>query len=172
VESQFGTHKDTFRKGYNGGIFQVDLIGFKDTQNVKSHPGLKTKFAKIQKAFGIDWNKVTWKDLRKPLYSAIAARLYLSNKPGAIPTSLNKQAEYWKEYYNSNHPNAGGTATKFETRWKEYLKSQQKSSSSSRKIGHKFNVRHNAGSGYPWRYKGRVYRYGRYGSFEHFEHEP
>lgn len=149
VESQFGTHKDTYRKGYNGGIFQVDYIGFKDTQNIKSHPGLKAKFEKIQEAFGIDWSKVTWKDLRKPLYSAIAARLYLLNKPGAIPSSLKGQAEYWKKNYNSNHPNAGGTITKFENRWNAYIKSQKKKSSPG--TGNQ--------PGYIWRRLGQPQRY-------------
>jgi len=66
----------------------MDTIGFQDTQQTSSHPGLVNKFARIQAAYGIDWVAVSWIDLKKPLYSAIAARLYLSNIPGAIPASL------------------------------------------------------------------------------------
>ena len=44
VESNNGLHPGTYRKGYYGGIYQVDRIGFEDTQNVKSHPGLSEKF--------------------------------------------------------------------------------------------------------------------------------
>merc|ERR1711955_163493 len=111
VESRFGNDPDTVRKGYDGGIFQVDKIGFKDSQDVRSHPGLGRKFAAIKQAFGIDWSKVSWKDLRKPLYSAIAARLYLLNKPGRIPSSLQGQASYWKHHYNSGA--GAGTVDKF-----------------------------------------------------------
>ena len=67
----------------------------------------------IKKEFNIDWQKVEWKDLQKPLYSAIAARLVYLNKPAKIPKDLKKQAEYWKKYYNSEHKNAKGTVEKF-----------------------------------------------------------
>lgn len=36
---RFGEDSSTYRKGYEGGIFQMDSIGFKDTQNTASHPG-------------------------------------------------------------------------------------------------------------------------------------
>jgi receptor-type tyrosine-protein phosphatase Q len=113
VESMHGKHPNTYRDGYHGGIWQVDEIGFKDTQDVRSHPGLTAKFAKIERDFGIDWSKVKYEDLRKPLYSAIAARLKYSNVESAIPPSnqLYKQAEYWKKYYNTQ--SGKGTVKKF-----------------------------------------------------------
>ena len=111
VESRDGTHPNTYRAGYHGGIWQVDLIGFKDTQDIISHPGLRKKYQKIQEHFGIDWRTVQWMDLRKPLYSALAARLLLSNKPRAIPRDLRGQAEYWKQHYNT--PKGKGTVAKF-----------------------------------------------------------
>ena len=40
VESKFGRDARTYPSGYNRGIWQVDDIGFKDTQNTNSHPGL------------------------------------------------------------------------------------------------------------------------------------
>ena len=119
VESRFGEHSGTYRRGYYGGIFQVDRKGFQATQDVRSHPGLRRKFQKIERAFCIKWRDVRWWELRKPLYSAIAARLFLSNKPGAIPSSLKGQALYWKNYYNSGA--GAGTATKFLNRWKKYV---------------------------------------------------
>lgn len=115
VESKDGEDTDTYREGYHGGIWQVDLIGFQDTQNVRSHPGLTNKFTEIEQHFDISWGTVTWEDLRKPLYSILAARLLLSNKPEAIPDTIESQAEYWKNYYNSNDPNAMGTVEKFIT---------------------------------------------------------
>jgi len=118
VESHFGEHRSTYRSGYHGGIFQVDKEGFKATQDVRSHPGLARKFKKINKDFCIDWREVNWRDLRSPLYSAIAARLFLSNKPKAIPYSLEGQAIYWKEFYNTN--SGKGSADKFKRRWNQY----------------------------------------------------
>ncbi|XP_072042533.1 uncharacterized protein [Amphiura filiformis] len=103
VESKDGTHPNTYRAGYDGGIWQVDRIGFEDTKDTVSHPGLVAKYVQIQQAFGIDWPRVQWSDIRKPLYSAIAARLFLSNKPQAIPNSADivGQAAYWKLHYNT-----------------------------------------------------------------------
>jgi len=120
VESRFGKDRLTFRSGYYGGIFQVDLKGFQATQDKRSHPGLSRKFEKIKKAFCIDWSQVRWNELTKPLYSAIAARLFLSNKPGAIPYSLSGQAKYWKDHYNSQY--GKGTVEEFKKRWEAYLK--------------------------------------------------
>ena len=104
VESIDGEQKDTYRAGYHGGIWQVDEIGFQDTQNTTSHPDLVAKFARIERVFGIYWITVTWEDLEKPFYSALAARLFLSNIEEAIPSSseIEEQAEYWNTYYNTD----------------------------------------------------------------------
>ena len=111
VESKDGTDPNTYRDGYYGGIWQVDEIGFEDTQDTMSHPGLVNKFAKIKAEFGIDWSSVQWKGLEKPFYSGLAARLFLSNIPEAIPCELDEQARYWKKYYNTE---AGkGTVQRF-----------------------------------------------------------
>ena len=101
VESDFGNHPNTYRDNYHGGIWQVDKIGFADTQNVASHPRLKARFEQIQAATGISWQNTIWEDQRKPIYSGIAARLLLFNIPAAIPTDLNGQAQYWKTHYNT-----------------------------------------------------------------------
>lgn len=112
VESKFGDDPNTFKdrvqdddgvaKKYHGGIWQVDKIGFDATKDTGSHPSLNGKYEIIRQKFGIWWPDVTWSDLRKPLYSAIAARLYLSRVPQPIPSTLNDQAEYWKEHYNTS----------------------------------------------------------------------
>ena len=65
------------------------------------------------------WGEVRWVELRKPLYSALAARLHLANVPAAIPVSLAGQAEYWKRYYNTEA--GGGSAESFIKRWEEYI---------------------------------------------------
>ena len=44
-----------------------------------------------------------WEDLRKPLFSALAAHLILSNVTESIPlaSDVAAQASYWRRYYNS-----------------------------------------------------------------------
>ena len=98
AESHYGTNPNTYRPGYYGGIWQVDEIGFKATQDTVSHPGLKDKFRAIQNQYGIDWTTVEWQKLVTPLYSGIAARLFISNIPHAIPSDIPSQAVYWKQY--------------------------------------------------------------------------
>ena len=44
---------------------------------------------------------MSWSDMTKPLYSALAARLFLTNVPTSIPQDLTGQAQYWKNHYNS-----------------------------------------------------------------------
>ena len=121
VESRFGEHPGTFREGYHGGIFQIDYVGFKDTQDDYSHPGLKAKLEKLKEE-GLDWKKMKWIDLRTPIYCAVAARLFLSNIPEAIPSSLEGQAKYWKKYYNTG--SGKGSAEEFVERWNDYIRNK------------------------------------------------
>ena len=110
VESRDGEDAATYRAGYSGGIWQVDSAGFADTQALSSHPGLRKSHDGIRQKLAIDWKDASWADCRKPLYSALAARLLLSTKQAAIPDSLQQQAEYWKQHYNKT---GKGTAHKF-----------------------------------------------------------
>jgi len=52
----------------------------------------------IREAFGIDWTSVEWKDLRKPLYSALGARLFVALKSSTdsvpVPRAIDDQARY------------------------------------------------------------------------------
>lgn len=110
-ESHYGTHPNTFREGYYGGVAQVDPIGFEDTQDVKAHPGLRRKYDQIRQHFGINWEDVQYEDLVDPLHSVIAGRLRYMNVPKRVPEDDYGQAKYWKKYYNTD---AGkGTPEKF-----------------------------------------------------------
>ena len=103
VESCYGLNR---RAGKD--IWQIDSIGFEDTQNLASHPGLQKKFD-ILKAKGIDWPSKTHIDIESNIFlNCIAARLLLGNKPGSIPNDLEGQATYWKTHYNSSSDFAGG----------------------------------------------------------------
>lgn len=103
VESCYGLNP---RAGYN--YWQVDPIAFEDTKSLDAHPNLKKKY-EILKKHGIDWATKTYNDITKDsLLNCIAARLYLSNKPGTIGNDIQSQADYWKTYYNTGY-GAGST---------------------------------------------------------------
>lgn len=113
AESDMGRAKGTYRKDYYGGVAQIDEAGFKSTQDLTSHPRLEGALNKLKKEHGIDWMAMEWKDLSNPQNSAIAARLFLLNKPDAIPKKLKDRADYWKEHYNTAE--GKGTANHFIT---------------------------------------------------------
>ena len=104
VESLDGQVTRTYREGYDGGIWQVNQVAFLDTQNLSAHPGLDSLYGNIQTYFDIDWQYVTWEDLRKPFYSGLAARIYLWNIGKSIPLAgeIVEQALYWRDIYNYN----------------------------------------------------------------------
>ena len=85
----------------SGGIWHVSYAAFQDTLNTIAYSRLVNKYEQIWKLYRIDWRSVNYKDLDKPLYSALAARLFLSNFPEYIPPAhqVEDQAEYWKFKY-------------------------------------------------------------------------
>lgn len=113
VETRDGTSRITYRFGYHGGIWQVDEAVFEETKDNISHPELTVKHEQILAFFGIDWPSVVWEDLRKPLYSGLAARLFLCTIAPPIPlaSDIENQAEYWKQFYDT--PEGGGTVEMF-----------------------------------------------------------
>lgn len=86
----------------DGGIWQVSGFAFHDTMDTGAHYRLPSKYYKIRQAFPrIDWPSTTRQDLDKPFFSALAARLYLSNFKEPIPNAnrIEEQAYYWKAFY-------------------------------------------------------------------------
>ena len=102
VETWDGTDKDTYRDNYHGGIWQVDEDMFDKTQLMVGSTKTSRLAANIQIQFGVDWQAITWEDLRKPLYSGLAASLFLSDIKETIPhaSDVEGQAKYWKTYYD------------------------------------------------------------------------
>jgi hypothetical protein len=83
---------------------QVDKEMFDETQSDESFSTLKQYFIGIKQTFDIDWTVVSWSDLKKPLYSALGARLYIQLRLQSslvIPRAVNEQAVFWMTYYNS-----------------------------------------------------------------------
>lgn len=96
-----------FREGYNGGIWQVDEDIFNETLDTLAHPELQADdgiYARVLDMFGVDWPSIRWVDLRRPLFSALAARIFFEivNEPIPRTGDLQAQAEFWKRHYNSD----------------------------------------------------------------------
>ena len=123
VETSNGNDEDTYRSGYDGGIWAVDENLFDATQNTASYSVLTNLHQQIQSTFSIQWSSVEWNDLRKPLYSALAARLYFYTVSASIPISSNiqSQATYWVTYYNPS-----GSASNFVTLVNELVAQDRK----------------------------------------------
>ena len=113
VETWDGTDNDTYRDNYHGGIWQVDEDMFNRTQVIVGSTRTSRLAANIQVEFGIDWQAITWEDLRKPLFSGLAARLFLSDimEPIPLASNIEGQANYWKTYYDL--PSGPGTEEEF-----------------------------------------------------------
>ena len=86
-----------------GGIWAVSEAAFESTKNT-SNVLLALKHELILQQFSIAWQSVQLSDLRRPLYSALAARLALFTAPRAIPndTDVTGQAEFWRDNYNTD----------------------------------------------------------------------
>ena len=99
-----GTQPDTYRAGYHGGIWAVDEDQFLKTKNTTLYTRLPARLQQIELRFGINWLDTQWVELRKPIYSAIAARLVLYIAPASIPSAddLPSQAQFWVAHYNRN----------------------------------------------------------------------
>ena len=102
AETRDGSDLDTYSEGNYGGIWAVSEVAFENSKDT-SMPLLALKHKQIIQQFGIDWLFVPMNELRKPFYSALAARLVLYAAPRAIPsdTDIEAQAQFWRENYNS-----------------------------------------------------------------------
>ncbi|XP_076457342.1 uncharacterized protein LOC143291387 [Babylonia areolata] len=106
VESQDGLDPNTYVAGYDGGIWKVSQSMLNATTSCPAV--IQLPCSTIRTELGIDWTQVKWTDLRKPLYSGLAASLYLMVKLGnstpAIPATLKDQADLWTHRYHSGAP--------------------------------------------------------------------
>lgn len=101
VETRDGTKSNSSQRG---GIWAIDN-GKLDI--VRTSAELQEKRSATRDKFGIEWSEMTWKDLRKPLYAGLVARLYLlylESTSRVIPLAgdVRSQAQFWFDYYYSN----------------------------------------------------------------------
>ncbi|CAG7720650.1 unnamed protein product [Allacma fusca] len=103
VETHFGLAKDTFRNSETKGIWSLRE---EDYNKTKADP-LKEIHAHIKKHFKINWRNTTYRQLNTPIYSGLAARLFLQTVSEDIPQTKVSQSHYWRKYYTQK-PNKTG----------------------------------------------------------------
>lgn len=93
VNSKFGTDGSTYRSGFDGGIWQISSSMHTETLKLTARVS-----EKIKACFGIDWSKTSWDDLRKPLYSGLAAMIVLETKTESIgfPKTAASQSQFFQ----------------------------------------------------------------------------
>ena len=102
---------------------------FKDTKDC-TNIYLQSACSNVSSAFGIDWPAVRWSDLRKPLYSGVAAALYtlLTLGSQSMPGSVTDQANLWVQMYGgqsetfSNVADQPTTTGKIFKHWFRYIR--------------------------------------------------
>lgn len=109
AESRDGLDPDTFREGYNGGIWQVDEQNFLKTTDRMRFPFLTAPGGIYERLLrsdlGLDWAVAVWEDLRRPLISALAARIFFELAEDEIPGvgDVRGQGQFWKSSgFNDN----------------------------------------------------------------------
>lgn len=109
AESRDGLDPNTFRAGYNGGIWQVDEQNFLKTTDRTTFPFLAEAGGIYERLLGsdlnLDWTVAVWEDLRRPLISAVAARIFFELAEDDIPGigDVEGQGEFWKSSgFNTN----------------------------------------------------------------------
>lgn len=86
-----------------GGLWNVGTCAFWGVTQNRAKYGKRLK--KIQKQvgrrFGISWTRLTYDQLRSPMYSLIAARMYLYIiLTDGIPRGATAQSKVWSNYYH------------------------------------------------------------------------
>lgn len=105
VETRDGSDPLTYSSNTNhGGIWQVSEAKYFATKNTGSNAQLQQQVQEILLNFNIDWLATNWSDLRRPFYSALAARLYMQVIMESIPLASNvaDQGSYWSLLFTSS----------------------------------------------------------------------
>ena len=64
-----------------------------DFAKTQSSAALSVYYSDVIARFGIDWSRVAWSDLRKPLFSGLAAALLMVQTYGNnVPVGVERQA--------------------------------------------------------------------------------
>lgn len=119
TETHCGTFPDIHPDRLGVGIGQCDQIRLDDTKmHIRAHD--RERLLDL----GYDIDKVELIDLAyDPVLAISIMRLAYKRIPVVIPScdDLLGLANYWKDHYNSHHPNAAGTPEKFILDWKCHI---------------------------------------------------
>lgn len=92
----------------DGGIWRLTRENFERTKLSslsQYHQAVKNDSANLfgRSSNDFNWLDVNYGDLKIPVYSGVAVRLYLASVEDEIPLNgeLSLQASYWKRYYNT-----------------------------------------------------------------------
>ena len=100
VETKLGTFKDSHIYEHGTGVMQIDKINF---LHIQKKYGSSAIAVEIYNEFGIDISRVEYRELAlNPLLSMIFARFTYWMVRNAIPETLEKRAQYWKQHYNTS----------------------------------------------------------------------
>lgn len=117
AETHLGRFPDSHPDKWGVGLTQFDQIGVDDVK-------LRTRSKDKKRLFnhhGYDLDKVELADLANdPELAFCMTRLKYKLIPEAIPADINGQARYWKQHYNTYHPNAKGTVEGYLEKWDSY----------------------------------------------------
>ncbi|XP_068720953.1 matrilin-2-like [Montipora capricornis] len=101
--------KSLNRTSKEGGLWNVDKCAFKATQTKrKENRQLAALHKTVRRTFGVTWSKIKYSDLRRPLYSVLAACIVLEMANRPIPRGLKNQARFWLESYHGCAENQQG----------------------------------------------------------------
>lgn len=96
VETRDGTE---YSQGNSeGGIWKISRTKFEQTQRLSDSAEV---YAAITTYLGLDWRRLDYGELTKPLYSGLAVRLYLMHIGVNIPLTP-MHASFWIEHFKFN----------------------------------------------------------------------
>ena len=125
TESNVGTDK---MGDHSFSAFQLDPIRYKDIVQRAQTGAASTRANMVNEFLRNELDRPDFDilnmDLKKeghnPLIGAALTRMSLANDPDALPVTLDDQATYWKENWNTHAKGAKGTTDKFKSQAKHH----------------------------------------------------
>lgn len=119
TETHFGRYPDAHPEKWGVGVAQCDEIGLRD---IKMH--IRNHDRKVMLKLGYNIDTVRLEDLATdPILALAICRLRYKRVPEPLPAydDIEGQGRYWKDHYNSHHPNAAGTPEKYVEDFKRHI---------------------------------------------------
>lgn len=103
-----------------GGLWRIDRCAFTGiTQNRRKYRRLVSLQKRVRKTYGITWSRIRHFDLRRPIYSVLAVRLYLEITMPTIPRRLRSQALLFSQEYHKCADLSSGEIDLSTRAWRE-----------------------------------------------------